>query len=178
MADQKSPAEGDEEDGAEETPDAPKQKRGKGIVATAAVVLVLTLIGGGGGGLLGLRLHDTIERAVKAEERAKDEQAAPPYTGATHIRDLAPIVTNLAEPRDTWVRLEAAIVFDDEAIAGNDVLAAEIGGDLMAYLRTVSLAQVEGPSGLLHLREDLTERAAIRSQGGVRELVVKTLIFQ
>jgi flagellar FliL protein len=158
--------------------ETPPPKRGSSLFAVLATVIVLTLVGGGGGGLLGFRLHATIERAVKAEEAAKDQQAAPPYTGPTHVRDLAPIVTNLREPRDTWVRLEAAVVFEDEALAGNDALIAEIGGDLLAYLRTVSLAQVEGASGLLHLREDLTERAAVRSQGGVRELVVKTLIFQ
>ena len=63
----------------------------------------------------------------------------------------------------------------DEA---NDVLAGEIRQDILAYLRTVSLAQIQGPSGLLHLREDLNERVQIRSKGAVKELVIQALIVQ
>ncbi len=39
----------------------------------------------------------------------------------------------------------------------------------MAYLRTIPLSQLEGPSGLIHLREDLNERARMRSEGHVEE---------
>jgi flagellar FliL protein len=48
----------------------------------------------------------------------------------------------------------------------------------VAYLRTVPLAQIEGPSGFLHLREDLNERARIRSGGKVKELVVQSLMLE
>jgi flagellar protein FliL len=49
---------------------------------------------------------------------------------------------------------------------------------MLAYLRTLSLAQIQGPSGLLHLREDLNERVKMRSKGVVQELVLETLIVQ
>ena len=45
-------------------------------------------------------------------------------------------------------------------------------------MRTVPLAQLEGPSGFLHLREDLNDRARIRSGGKVRELVVHALVLE
>ena len=50
---------------------------------------------------------------------------------------------------------------------------ADIGDDIVAYLRTVSLAQIEGPRGLAASRQDLNERAAIRSAGKVRELIIE-----
>ncbi|WP_052763752.1 flagellar basal body-associated FliL family protein [Microvirga massiliensis] len=64
------------------------------------------------------------------------------------------------------------------ADGANDVWASEIRQDTLAYLRTVSLAQIQGPSGLLHLREDLNERVQIRSKGAVKELVIQALIVQ
>ena len=45
-------------------------------------------------------------------------------------------------------------------------------------MRTLTLAQIAGASGLQHLREDLNERAAIRSDGRVRELILQTLVVQ
>ena len=55
---------------------------------------------------------------------------------------------------------------------------AKIGDDILAYLRTVSLQQLEGPIGLENIRQDLNERAAMRSGGKVREFVIRTLVVQ
>ena len=38
--------------------------------------------------------------------------------------------------------------------------------------------QFEGSRGLQHLRDDLSERANIRSSGKVRELIIETLVIQ
>ena len=58
--------------------------------------------------------------------------------------DLPPIVTNIAAPADTWIRLEASIVFDAKALPHPEVVAAEIATDELAYLRTVTLSQIAG----------------------------------
>ncbi len=42
----------------------------------------------------------------------------------------------------------------------------------------MSLKQLEGPIGLQNIRQDLNERAAIRTGGKVRELVIRTLVVQ
>jgi len=89
---------------------------------------------------------------------------------------MPPIVTNIGSPKDTWIRLEASIVFDAKTVQHPETLAEDIAGDELAYLRTVALAQVEGPIGLENIRQDLNERAAIRSGGKVSELVIRTLV--
>jgi flagellar FliL protein len=58
------------------------------------------------------------------------------------------------------------------------MLANTIQQDLLAYMRTVKLHQIEGASGFQHLKADLTERAAIRSDGHVRAVLVRTLLFE
>jgi flagellar FliL protein len=158
---------------------APAPAGGKSIVTLIAALLLLTVVAAGLGGGLGIQLAKQVEDAVREKDSAEEKPPVrPSYTGPTHLKALAPIVTNLAEPHDVWIRLEASIIFDDEAIAADDVLAGQIGEDVLAYLRTVTLSQIEGPSGMQHLREDLVERARIRSEGRVKELVVQTLVVQ
>ncbi len=91
---------------------------------------------------------------------------------------LPPIITNLADPANAWVRLQTAIVLDKRSEIKPEVMAAEIADDLLGFMKTVTLAQIGGASGLQHLREDLTERAVIRSHGHVRELIIQTLVVQ
>ena len=59
-----------------------------------------------------------------------------------------------------------------------EAAAAKIGDDILAYLRTVSLKQIEGPIGLENLRQDLNERAATRTGGKTREFMIRTLVVQ
>ena len=70
------------------------------------------------------------------------------------------------------------MVFKTGSVPNPDVALAEIRSDIVAYLRTLSMRQLEGPSGLQHLREDLNERVALRTKGQVRELIVEMLVVQ
>lgn len=158
---------------------APTPASGGSMLKLIAAMLLLTVAAAGLGGGLGIKLADQVEDAVRLKDSTEEKPAGEPhYTGATHLKPLAPILTNLAEPRDVWIRIEASIVFDDEEIAADEVLAAKITEDILTYLRTVSLSQIESPSGMQHLREDLIERARIRSEGRVKELVIQTLVLQ
>jgi len=112
-----------------------------------------------------------------ADKPAESSAGASPAEPST-IVDLPPIVTNLGAPQDTWVRLEGSIIFDPGTLPHPDAVAARIGDDILAYLRTVSLRQLEGPIGLENIRQDLNERAAIRSDGKVRGFVIRTLVVQ
>jgi flagellar FliL protein len=114
---------------------------------------------------------------VSPKPRAEAASGARPAETGAVVR-LAPLVTNLARPTDTWIRLEGSLILDGPDGDKARVLAAEIGGDLMAYLRTLHLPQLEGASGLQALREDLAERVRLRSGGKVRELVIETLVVQ
>ena len=112
-----------------------------------------------------------------ADKPAESSASAPPAQPST-IVDLPPIVTNLGAPQDTWVRLEGSIIFDPKTLPHPEAVAGQIGDDVLAYLRTVALHQLEGPIGLENIRQDLNERAATRSGGKVRAFVIRTLVVQ
>ena len=110
-------------------------------------------------------------------DKPAESPANAPAQSST-IVDLPPIVTNLGAPQDTWIRLEGSIIFDPKALPHPEAVASQIGDDILAYLRTVSLRQLEGPIGLENIRQDLNERAATRSGGKVRGFVIRTLVVQ
>ena len=116
---------------------------------------------------------------LTAEKKEGEKTAAAICTpGGPSIIDLPPIVTNIANPVDVWVRLEGSIVFDPKTLSNAEVVAAEIATDELAYLRTVSVNELQGPIGLENIRQDLRDRAKVRSGGKVTDLLLKTLVLQ
>lgn len=139
---------------------------------------VLTGLSVGAGGMFGLQVLSKVGKPPppKAETPAAEVRKGR-FSDKAALHALSPIITNLASPERTWIRLEASIVLDGEGLDAK-LLAASITEDTVAYLRTLSLPLIEGASGLLHLREDLNDRARVRSGGKVRDLIVHTLILE
>lgn len=164
--------------------------RKSALVMTIAGVVLLTLVGAGGGWVVGGLLAPGVseaekEKAVAAEQAgadgpgeggAKDEAGLPRVaTAANGTVLLEPITTNLAYPGESWVRLEVALTFNG---APDAPLAETIHQDILAYLKTVSLQQIQGPRGFQYLREDLQERVDLRSQGRVSKVLFRTFVIE
>lgn len=171
-----------------EEPQEGEGKKKSGLMALVIPLVVLTAVGGGGGWVIGNMLAPQVkqaEDAAKAAEAAagghggeakKDEEGIPPIsTEANGVVALEPITTNLAYPSENWIRLEVALMFN----GAPDVQIAEaVHQDIMAYLRTVSLQQVEGPRGFQYLKDDLQERVDLRSEGRVSKVMFRTLVIE
>jgi flagellar FliL protein len=143
------------------------------LATTASITPVAALLGG----LVGWFLVETAEKSAETTPPRSPAQEKA-FPAGMRLVELAPIVTNLAEPAETWVRLQAAILLDPTDTRKPELVAAQIAEDFLGYLRTISLSSIGGPSGLRHLREDLDERARIRSDGKVREIVIRALVVQ
>ncbi|MCT7665877.1 flagellar basal body-associated FliL family protein [Shinella kummerowiae] len=164
--------------------DVPEKKKPT-LVITIAAIAVLTLLAGGGGWLVGNMLapppaEKPAEEVAKAEPASGAEGEAGqdvPHisTEANGIVLLDPITSNLAYPSDNRVRLEVALMFRG---APDVTLAEEIHQDILAYMRTVSLQQVQGPRGFQYLREDLQERVDLRSEGRVTNVMFRTFVIE
>jgi flagellar FliL protein len=141
---------------------------GLSLKELAIVVLIGVTIGGA---------FEAIHPSSTNGEKPADAGASP-SSELSILYDLPPIITNLGTPQDTWVRFEGSIVFDPKAMLHPEGVAGAIGDDFLAYLRTTSLKQLEGPIGLQNIRQDLKERAVTRSAGKVRDLVIRTLVVQ
>jgi flagellar FliL protein len=167
---------------------------------TVMVLVALTLTGAGGGAFLGMSLGqgpsasagrspgETLREANGGAKgvdshggggpTASLEAIRTPARSLMRLKELPAVITNLGTPETSWVRLQASILYDAKAVPQPDLLVTELMSDLVAFLRTISLASIEGPEGLRRLHEDLSERAAIRSEGRVREFIIQALVIQ
>ena len=146
--------------------------RSRGFKASLFESVLVLLIGASVGAAYAMTRPATVSPAGSGEAAARSA------TEPSAVVDLPPIVTTLASPPDVWIRLEASIVVDPRAEPHPEALAALIGDDSLAYVRTLSLRQLEGPIGLEALRADLNDRAVTRSGGKARELVLRTVVVQ
>ena len=151
------------------------KKSGGGISVLA--ILIITLLGAGAGGFFGWQvpaLTKTGPDKPKAAPGELEQKPPPPSL----VQALPPITTNLAHPSTTWIRIESSVVISADMGPEANVIAARMSEDIIGYLRTLSLDQIEGPSGFQHLREDLNDRVRVRSEGKVLELIIQSLILE
>lgn len=158
--------------------EAPKKK--SALVMTIAAVAIVTVIAGAGGWFLGGFLAPVVNQPKKpppaAAEGKKAEDGLPKLTAdETNAVQLEPILTNLAYPSTSWVRLEVALLFKDKP---DPKLAETIHQDIMLYMRTVTLQQIEGPRGFQYLKEDLEERANLISEGKLSKILFRTFVIE
>lgn len=155
------------------TADKPK---GPSLVVQLAVLALLTVGAVGAGWVSASMIGDrrTPATGEVTPDRATEIRTAEMSNGVGIVH-IDPITTNLGTPADMWIRLELSLVFTGEP----DVAMAElIHQDLLAYLRTIKVHQIQGASGFQHLKADLSERAQIRSDGVVREVLVRTMLVE
>ncbi|SMC85007.1 flagellar basal body-associated FliL family protein [Rhizobium sp. RU36D] len=160
------------------------KKKKSGALMTIVAVAVVTLLGAGGGWFLGNMITPQIKAADEAKKAAeaggehggKKEEGIPHIaTEANGVVALEPITTNLAYPSESWIRLEVALAFNGPPELK---MAEDVHQDILAYLRTVSLQQVEGPRGFQYLKEDIQERVDLRSEGRVSKVMFRTFVIE
>ncbi|MET0724631.1 MAG: flagellar basal body-associated FliL family protein [Tardiphaga sp.] len=152
--------------------------RRPGLMQWAVALLLVTGLSVAAGIVASVQLLSAFQRMTESRKEAPEKPRASAFNPDDRLRKITPVVTNLAAPPNAWIRMEASIVTDRLTEEEASVVVARIGEDIVAYLRTLTPAQIEGARGLQYLREDLNERAATRSGGKVRELIIETLVVQ
>ncbi len=153
-----------------------EQPKGPSLVVQIGVLAALSLMAAGGGWLTGSMMQPGAPAASHGAHVTPAEEVLLEDVAEKHaIVHLGAITTNLAPPSTVWVRADLSLVFREHS---DVVLASEIQEDFLAYLRTVKLHQIDGPSGFRHLKSDLAERAAIRSEGKVAQVLIRSFILE
>lgn len=94
------------------------------------------------------------------------------------IAKLPPIVTALAQPSGRWIRLEGSILVRPNTEQPAEQLAEQAGEQILAYLRTVELDHITGPSGFVSLRDDLNETVSALSSGEIEQVMIHGLVVE
>jgi len=159
--------------------EAPPAKAGPPLVVQIGILLALTVSAAGmgwfSGGFLPAGKPSDAPATHGDDAKSAGGHGSEGARRSETIVALGPITTNVAAPGDVWVRMEVSIVLDEPQAAD---LPDIIRQDLLAYMRTVKMHEIEGASGFRHLQENLAERAAIRSDGHVKQVLIGTLLFE
>ena len=147
-------------------------------------VVIASVIAAGGGWVIGgmlapaaIEMQDAAAAAQKMDKKAEKGEEEVPIAGAEgpNLIRLQPITTNLAFPAESWVRLEVSLVVKGEP----DIEMVElVHQDMVGYLRTLSLQQIQGARGFRYVRDDLIERAILRSKGNIENILIRTFVIE
>ena len=138
-------------------------------------LLIMTVLAVAMGGVFGTQIAPLSHTESEHKPPPPDDRAGKP---GFILMPLPPVTTNLAGTSRVWIRLEATIVMQNDLGEKAVPLANKIGEDIVAFLRTVTPEQLEGASGFQHLREDLSDRIHIRSEGKVTDILIQTMIIE
>lgn len=147
---------------------------------------VLTVISAGGGFVFAQQIlavppaNQAVPKLIASEHGVPTREPTPAEATPGAIGELLalpPIITNLAQPSEAYIRLEGSILVEP-GYSGARELAAKVSEDVITLLRTTALQQIQGSAGLNHLREDINDRVRIRSEGKARELIINTLVIE
>ncbi len=136
--------------------------------------IIGTLAAAGGGFAFGALF---IKQLQQSPAQTAASPAKAPNLPESEVMPIPPIVTNLGNPSDLFVRLQAAIVLEPGA-RDTAALAAKVGDDLVVYLRTVSITEIQGATGFQYLREDLKKRAIELGGGKIRDLLLTGFVVE
>ncbi|RWB72658.1 flagellar basal body-associated FliL family protein [Mesorhizobium sp.] len=155
-------------------------RKGPSLVVQLAMLLVMTGAAVGMGWVSGgyLKEGEGPKPVPVARENAgegeRPAETGKPVAGPTVV-PLAAITTNLASPSEVWMRLEASVLYDAPQ---SSEMTDQIHQDLLAFIRTLKMHQIEGASGYQHLKADLEERAALRSGGHAKQILIRTMLLE
>lgn len=180
-----------------------KVKKNNGTMNFIVIVALLTLVGAGTGFAVGALLRaepgaeahatapDTVAEATETETgHAKEKNSQTPESAAEEepveaidprgvkAVPFPPVLTTLAEPVGAWIRLEGSILVATDTEDAPELLAEKAGEQILTYLRSVRLTQIEGPAGVLGLRGDLNETVKALSNGQVRGVLIHGLVVE
>ncbi len=173
----------------------------------AAVLSIVIGLGAGYGTIITFAPPKSPEAAAKPAEKPaadahaaapKDEKAAGGHGGEGDAASadaeeqppepvdptdvayvpIPPVITNLSDPKTVWLRLEGGITYLKSGEKKPDILAGEAAQQIVQYIRTIKLSDVEGQDGMQFLQDDLNDITRSLSNGQVQAVLITGLIVE
>lgn len=117
------------------------------------------------------------DEAATADVPPVDEE---PLVEAAEL-DTVPfpaVVTNIANPETVWIRVEGFLRVKHGTEAKPEQLAAGASQQMLAYLRSIKLADLQGTDGFYAVIEDLSDVVKTASAGDVQGVMISGLIVE
>ncbi|CEJ87369.1 Flagellar basal body-associated protein FliL [Hyphomicrobium sp. GJ21] len=149
------------------------------LVKSMIAAVILGVAGGGAFGYFAV----PVGPAPAPVEEAKPASVAPEAPSAGRFPSdaleisIPSIIVDLSGEPKARVRLDVSIVAVHGTSDGS-VLKNEVREDIIAYLKGLTVADIQGVRGLQNLREQLEDRAKIRGRGAILGLLIGGFVIE
>jgi flagellar FliL protein len=147
-------------------------------------MVIANLLGGAGGaafGYLAIPTHEPVPPLAKEESPAAKTAPLAPAPGRfpSDAREIPipPIIVDLKGEPASRVRIDLSIIAV-HGTAETGVLKEEVREDVIAYLKGLTIADIQGARGFQNLREQLDDRAKIRGRGAILGILIGGFLVQ
>ena len=90
---------------------------------------------------------------------------------------IPPIIVDLKGEPASRVRIDLSVIAV-HGTAESGVLKDEVREDVIAYLKGLTIADIQGARGFQNLREQLDDRAKIRGRGAILGILIGGLLVE
>lgn len=158
------------------------QKAGSGLGGFMASAVVALLLGLGGGGAFGYFAMPDAAPSNASSQGTTGTQSPPSppagrFPGDAIEVSVPSVITDLASDSKVRARLDVSIIVV-HGTPETTTLVGEVREDVIAYLKGLSLSDIEGVRGFQNLREQLDDRARIRGRGAILGLLIGGLVLE
>lgn len=150
-----------------------------GFLVSAVLAVVLGI---GGGGAYGYFLMPDAPSAPDVQSH-KAESVAPLTPGVGRFPNdavelsIPSVITDLETNPKIRARLDLSLIVA-HGTPETTTLLGEVREDVIAYLKGLTLADIQGVRGFQNLREQLDDRARIRGRGTILGLLIGGLVLE
>ncbi len=178
-------------------PESAQEASGKkeSMIGFIAGMLVLTIVAIGAGWFLGdfiidkkpdskaqsaafIKVGGEKDKSKDAKKGAKSEKKNKGKGHKSNILRMEPILVALRKSNNAFMRLELALVFHTDPSKFDEEQVLRLHSDLAAFARTISLRSISGPSGYIHFREDILDRARLASEGMIDDVLILSMVAE
>ena len=113
-------------------------------------------------------------KAGKGDKDGKQEKKV----AVQRAIDIPPVIASIGQGKQAWIRMELKAISREPEIKDESVLMLKISQDILSYIRTLNIADIQSANGFYLLRSNLEEIARIRSKGAVSGIAIQGFIVE
>ncbi len=166
---------------------ADEEKKPPKSSGTAFIIglVVVTLVAAGGG--VGLSMLSPPSQGSKHAAKSNSHAPEKEKNGSKHSDEtkksfvlvpMQPIITNIGKKKKTLIRIESVLVVKADHSDSADYMVEQVTEDILTFLKSISLSDLEGSFGFVNFMEDLNVRVAARTKDQVSEILIQSLVVE
>jgi flagellar FliL protein len=147
-----------------------------GAVLPVLVVVLIALASGAGYSLM---LDQSGRQRTTEPQAATARAKGLPELSKETVVPIQPLLVSSDGQKRHWIRLEGAIAFRQAPSKDEQPLLIKIiAEDMLSYLRTTPITQLESAAGFEFARDELSEIARVRSNGRASKFILKAMVIE